>query len=250
MAEQASTASTNDATPSVADGLAAPLESSDRFATFTAEDVTFAQLQAPVGGAAKRAIDIAGALAALIFLAPVMLLCAAAIAATSRGPVIFAHQRIGFGGRRFPCLKFRTMWQDADVRLGDILNMDERARREWSATQKLAADPRVTAIGRFLRTTSLDELPQLFNVLVGQMSLIGPRPIVDSEVSRYGSAFHYYVRTRPGITGLWQVSGRSTTSYGERVELDKRYASDWSLLGDLKIAAQTVVVVLQRTGAH
>ena len=203
----------------------------------------------PVGGLSKRMIDVCGASAALLAAVPLMLLCILAIKLTSRGKVFFAHQRIGFNGQTFGCLKFRWMYEDAAERLETILATDPAAKAEWDANQKLARDPRVTPVGAFMRRTSLDELPQFINVLLGHMSLVGPRPIVRAEAPRYGAAYADYIKARPGITGAWQVSGRSDTGYDQRVKLDSAYVDGWTLAGDVKILAQTVVVVLKQKGA-
>jgi Undecaprenyl-phosphate galactose phosphotransferase WbaP len=202
-----------------------------------------------VGGLRKRLFDMVGAFALLVFLAPVMLLIALAIRILDPGPVIFGHRRIGAGDRRFQCFKFRTMVVNSKEVLQALLDSDPEARAEWEATQKLRNDPRITLLGRILRETSLDELPQLFNVLRGDMSLVGPRPIVDAEIERYGSDFDAYCRARPGITGLWQVSGRSNTSYDRRVQLDVAYVSNWSLVKDISILVKTISVVLKREGS-
>jgi lipopolysaccharide/colanic/teichoic acid biosynthesis glycosyltransferase len=203
----------------------------------------------PVGGWPKRLIDICGASAALLLAGPLMLICILAIKLTSRGKALFAHQRLGFNGETFPCLKFRSMYPDAAERLEIILATDPAARAEWDENQKLARDPRVTPVGHFLRRTSLDELPQFINVLLGHMSLVGPRPIVRAEAPRYGANYADYTKARPGITGLWQVSGRSDTGYGERVQLDTAYVNEWTLAKDVKILFQTVNVVLRQKGA-
>ncbi|MBV8336761.1 MAG: sugar transferase [Alphaproteobacteria bacterium] len=196
----------------------------------------------------KRALDAAGALALIVLLSPIMLLIAALVAMEG-GPVLFGHERVGFGGRPFRCLKFRTMVPNAAEVLADLLARDPAAAREWATTQKLRNDPRITHVGKFLRKTSLDELPQLWNILVGEMSLVGPRPIVQSEVERYGSDIDYYYAVRPGLTGLWQVRGRSNTSYAERIEMDFEYVSSRSVGRDLKILIETVPAVLRRSGA-
>lgn len=203
----------------------------------------------PVGGWTKRLTDICGASAALLMAAPLMLICIIAIKLTGKGKALFAHQRLGFNGEPFPCFKFRTMYADAAERLETILANDPAARAEWDANQKLVNDPRVTPVGAFLRRTSLDELPQFLNVLLGHMSLVGPRPIVRAEAPRYGAAYADYMKARPGITGLWQVSGRSDTGYDQRVELDAAYVNGWTLTQDVKILAQTVIVVLRQKGA-
>jgi UDP-galactose-lipid carrier transferase len=164
-------------------------------------------------------------------------------------PIFYSHTRIGAGASRFGCLKFRSMRSDADMVLQRLLHTDPAARAEWARTQKLRQDPRITRIGRILRSTSLDELPQLINVLRLEMSLVGPRPIVASELHHYGEDIAYYYETRPGMTGLWQVSGRTGTSYERRVQLDSWYVRNWSIWQDLAIMVQTVPAVLKRRGA-
>lgn len=197
-----------------------------------------------------RALDLLIATVALVFVAPLMLAVAIAIKLQDGGPVLFGHRRIGYGGRSFKCWKFRSMVVDADTRLKALLEVSPEARQEWEESHKLRKDPRITGFGRFLRVSSLDELPQLLNVLQGEMSLVGPRPIVTSEVVRYGRWFRHYVSVRPGITGLWQISGRSDVSYAERVAMDVLYARNvsWSLY--VKILIGTVPAVLTRTGSY
>ncbi len=201
--------------------------------------------------ALKRLLDVAGAVGLLAALLPVLLFIALLVKADG-GPVLFAHERVGRGGRRFGCLKFRSMVVDSAERLERLLATDPEARAEWEAARKLKRDPRVTAIGRFLRASSLDELPQLLNVLRGEMSLVGPRPVQAAELAEhYGpAAAAQYASVRPGITGLWQVSGRSDTSYAARVALDLRYVANPTLLGDLRILLKTPVAVLGRRGAY
>lgn len=204
---------------------------------------------AGLNAALKRMLDVLGAGALLVLLAPVFLVLAALVRRDG-GPAFYAHTRVGQGGRGFGCLKFRSMVIDSQARLDALLASDPAARAEWDATRKLKNDPRITAVGRFLRKTSLDELPQLINVLRGEMSLVGPRPVVAAELAEYyGSAAAHYMSVRPGITGLWQVSGRSNTSYAQRVALDVAYASQPSLWTDIKILARTPMVVLARRGA-
>ena len=199
---------------------------------------------------AKRALDILGAGVGLVLLAPFFLIVALMVRADG-GPAFFAHQRVGRGGKLFGCLKFRSMVIDSQARLEALLANDPAARAEWEATRKLKNDPRITRIGRFLRSTSLDELPQLINVLLGEMSLVGPRPVQEAEIDRYyGASAAHYMAVRPGITGLWQVSGRSETSYESRVALDVSYVSRPSLLADISILLRTPVAVLSRRGAH
>jgi Undecaprenyl-phosphate galactose phosphotransferase WbaP len=199
---------------------------------------------------AKRALDVIGAGLGLVLLAPFFLVVALLVRADG-GPAFFAHQRVGRGGKLFGCLKFRSMVIDSQARLEALLASDPAARAEWEATRKLKNDPRITRIGRFLRSTSLDELPQLINVLRGDMSLVGPRPVQEAEIDRYyGASAAHYMAVRPGITGLWQVSGRSETSYESRVALDVSYVSRPSMLADLSILLRTPVAVLSRRGAH
>jgi undecaprenyl-phosphate galactose phosphotransferase len=199
--------------------------------------------------AAKAILDVTVAGLALLLASPLLLLLAVMIRRDG-GPALFAHRRIGAGGQPFPCLKFRTMVVDADQVLAEALAHDPEAAAEWAARRKLAQDPRITRLGRFLRRTSLDELPQLINVLRREMSLVGPRPIVESEVPLYGAAIAQYYATRPGLTGLWQVSGRSGTSYARRVQLDVWYVNNWSLWHDLAVLLKTVPAVLGRDGAQ
>lgn len=203
----------------------------------------------PIGGVAKRTFDIVVAAIILVFIAPLLLVLTIAVRAQDGGPSIYGHRRVGLGGRPFACLKFRTMVTNADEVLGNLLASDPAASREWCANRKLAQDPRVTPIGKFLRRSSLDELPQIFNVLRGEMSLVGPRPVVEEELVRYDLAKVHYLRARPGITGLWQVSGRSNTTYGRRVELDKAYVLRWTFAKDIMIVLRTVPALATRSGA-
>ncbi len=198
----------------------------------------------------KRTLDIAVALVALLIGAPVLIVIALLVKLGSRGPVLYAHTRIGVNGRRFAAWKFRTMYIDGDNLLQAYLRIDRAARAEWQRDQKLRDDPRVTRIGNFLRRWSLDELPQIWNVLRGDMSVVGPRPIVNAEAERYGDVFSLYTSVKPGITGLWQVSGRNDTTYAERVRFDAYYVRNWSPWLDVYILARTLVVLLRRTGAY
>lgn len=195
-----------------------------------------------------RSLDVLIALVALVVMAPVLVLIALMIWAQDGGSPLFAHRRIGRGGASFPCFKFRTMVTDADARLEHLLATDAESAEEWTRDQKLRSDPRITPLGQFLRISSLDEIPQLLNVVLGQMSLVGPRPIVESEVPRYGRYFSVYCRVRPGITGLWQVSGRNDLSYRRRVVLDTVYCRAKSVPLDLLILGRTVPAVLSRRG--
>lgn len=203
----------------------------------------------PVGGALKRGLDVVIAATALVALSPLFLFVTIILRLTDPGPVFFGHKRVGLGGRSFRCLKFRTMCVDADVVLERLLASDPEIAAEWEATRKLRNDPRISRIGRVLREYSLDELPQLINVLRGEMSLVGPRPVVTSELTRYGNAAVHYLSARPGITGLWQVSGRSDTTYRARVSLDARYVTEWSLTGDVVILLRTIPAVLGARGS-
>jgi exopolysaccharide production protein ExoY len=199
----------------------------------------------PIGGGGKRLMDIAVASVALCLAAPVMLVVAASTLAAEGGPVIFAHRRIGFSGKPFQCYKFRTMRRDAAEVLERYLADNPEAAREWGERKKLKHDPRVTVLGRILRLSSLDELPQFLNVLRGEMSCIGPRPVVADELRLYGNCAGDYLSARPGITGLWQVSGRNSIGYADRVRLDSHYVRNWSLRGDLMILLRTVFAVLR-----
>lgn len=197
-----------------------------------------------------RAIDIIISLAAILLLLPLLLITMIAVKLTSRGPMLFAHHRLGFGGRTFPCLKFRTMVVDAQERLQHILETDPEARAEWMRDHKLRKDPRITPIGKFLRASSIDELPQFVNVLRGEMSIVGPRPIVKGEVARYGRYFAHYCSVKPGITGLWQVSGRNDVSYRRRVAMDVRYSRLRSVELNIRIIVLTVPMVVLARGSY
>ncbi len=190
------------------------------------------------------------ALLLLLLLSPLMLLVAWLTWRRDGAPILFAHYRVGHGGKLFRCLKFRTMYRESEQMLANLLRDSAQAREEWQRDQKLSNDPRVTPIGRFLRRTSLDELPQLFNVLRGEMVLVGPRPITVTELTRYGRVRWHYLSVRPGITGLWQVSGRNDVSYDERVALDRNYVEKRSVWLDIRILFKTVGVVLSRDGAR
>jgi Undecaprenyl-phosphate galactose phosphotransferase WbaP len=199
---------------------------------------------------AKRALDLACAAALAILVLPLAVVVAVLIKVESRGPVFYRHSRIGREGRRIAIWKFRTMAANADRVLEHYLRAHPEMAAEWRQDRKLRHDPRVTRLGRFLRRTSLDELPQLLNVFRGDMSLVGPRPIVTEEIEKYSEAYRLYTRVRPGLTGLWQVSGRNDTSYEERVALDTYYVRNWSPWLDVYLLARTVTVVLARAGAY
>jgi exopolysaccharide production protein ExoY len=201
-------------------------------------------------GLGARILDVAGALALLIFTAPLVALIVLLVKLQDGGPIIFGHRRIGHGGQMFTCFKVRTMVVDADERLDQLLATDPDARAEWALDQKLRNDPRITTFGRFLRKSSLDELPQLINVLRGDMSLVGPRPIVLEEAPRYGQWLKHYCAVRPGITGIWQVSGRNNLSYRRRVACDVLYARRQSTALNIKILLITIPAVLSQDGSH
>ena len=185
----------------------------------------------------------------LVLLSPVMAVIALCIWREDGAPLVFAHWRVGQRGRLFRCLKFRSMVRDADARLADLLAHDDAARIEWARDHKLRNDPRVLRIGRLLRSASLDELPQLFNVLAGDMHLVGPRPVVVQEIRRYGEHKRHYLSVKPGMTGLWQVSGRNKLSYEQRVALDAQYVETRSPALDASILMRTVRVLVTRDGA-
>lgn len=201
-------------------------------------------------GGVKRLFDFAIALAALICLLPALITVALVIWLQDRGPVFFSHQRVGRYGRPFRCWKFRSMRTNGDALLKAYFAAHPEAAEEWAETQKLRRDPRVTGFGRFIRKASIDELPQLWNVLVGDMSLVGPRPITRPELDRYGKERRYYLLVRPGITGLWQISGRSEAAYDARVKFDRDYVEQWTFLRDLRIILLTIPAVLIARGAH
>lgn len=197
----------------------------------------------------RSGFDKLFALAALLFFLPVIALIALLLLVLEGRPLFFGHERIGKDGRTFRCLKFRTMATDANERLAALLASDAGARAEWEMHQKLDHDPRVTCLGVLLRKSSLDELPQFINVMRGDMALVGPRPIVATEAHHYGNHYPDYLSVKPGITGLWQVNGRSSTTYEERVALDMDYIHNRSFGRDLLILAKTVWVVFTRAGA-
>lgn len=203
-----------------------------------------------LGGALKRWFDVLGAAAAIVLLLPLFGLIALAIKLWDRGPIFYRHKRIGVGGGAFDCLKFRTMVVNSDEVLGRHLAADGEAAREWEETRKLKRDPRVTPLGSSMRKTSIDELPQLVNILKGDMSFVGPRPIVTAEVPKYGACIEHYLRARPGLTGPWQISGRNDVDYATRVALDRTYVEEWSLWRDLAIIAKTARVVVNARGCY
>lgn len=204
----------------------------------------------PAQRVAKRILEFVLILLSLPVLGVLFVLVPLLIKASSPGPVFFRHRRIGFDGREIGIWKFRTMVENADALLQEHLRSHPELQSEWEQNFKFKEDPRVTRIGKFLRRTSLDELPQIWNVLQGEMSLIGPRPIVKEEVHLYGEDFRVYKQVRPGITGLWQVSGRNDLSYPERVTLDVYYVQNWSIWLDIHILLHTILAALQARGAY
>ncbi|MBN8525205.1 MAG: undecaprenyl-phosphate galactose phosphotransferase WbaP, partial [Planctomycetes bacterium] len=198
----------------------------------------------------KRCVDCISVVLGLLLFWWIFAGIALAVKLSSPGPILYGQRRIGRGGREFTAWKFRSMVADADAILAGYLAAHPELRAEWERDHKLKDDPRVTWIGRLLRRTSLDELPQLWNILTGEMSLVGPRPIVQDEVAKYGERFALYQKVRPGLSGLWQVSGRNDTTYAERVALDCYYVRNWSVWLDLVILARTVRVVLLGKGAY
>ncbi len=197
----------------------------------------------------KTLLDRFGAAAGLVALSPLFLVLAWQVKKDG-GPAFYAQTRVGYRGRQFKCWKFRSMVVGADQILKDLLAKDPVAKAEWDRDFKLKNDPRITRVGHFLRKTSLDELPQLWNVLRGDMSLVGPRPVTEKETLFYGEHLQTYQSVKPGMTGLWQVSGRNDTTYAERVQLDSTYVRTRSFSGDLAIIAKTALVMLTRRGAY
>jgi Undecaprenyl-phosphate galactose phosphotransferase WbaP len=208
------------------------------------------RLLLPLPRLTKRLADLMLTIVGGLLILPILLLIAAAVKLSSRGPVFYSQERLGQDGRRFRAWKFRTMVPNADAALAEYLRKHPEMQVEWAQYHKLKVDPRVTSVGRWLRKTSLDELPQLWNVLMGEMSLVGPRPIVNAEIVKYGPAFAMYESVVPGITGLWQVSGRNNTSYEQRIDFDQSYIRNWSLRMDAQILLATIDVVLRRRGAY
>ena len=221
---------------------------------FFGDDQLFLRLQNNLGRrlnrVIKRVTDVICASIAIFLLSPFLVLISIFIITNTKSGVLFRHKRIGKNGKFFYCLKFKTMYNNSQEILTELLANNEEVRLEWEKDFKLKNDPRVTPIGRFLRKSSLDELPQLFNVLLGDMSLVGPRPVVEAEINKYKDDFYYYKLVCPGITGLWQISGRNDIDYTNRVRLDVCYIKNWSLWYDFVILLKTVQVVLKRSGAY
>jgi len=201
--------------------------------------------------AVKRLFDLTSIVVILILFWWLILGVMIAVRLTTGNPVIFGHKRVGRDGREFKCYKFRSMVPNADEVLAQLLANDASAREEWNRYYKLKSDPRITRVGRFIRKTSFDEFPQLWNVLMNDMSIVGPRPVVRKELDMYyGCARSHYESVKPGLTGLWQVSGRNDMEYDERVELDKRYVSSWNVFSDFMIVMRTVGVIFGKRGAY
>ncbi|MDR2517970.1 MAG: undecaprenyl-phosphate galactose phosphotransferase WbaP [Spirochaetaceae bacterium] len=212
--------------------------------------VTSHKLKMPWNLRIKRFVDLGASLLMGLILLPLLLFIAFLVKATSPGPALFGHTRIGQGGTRFKAYKFRSMAKNAEELLQKLLEADPQARAEWEANRKIKNDPRITKLGKFLRQTSLDEFPQLINIIKGEMSLVGPRPIVEDEAAKYGEDFNRIFSVKPGLSGLWQVSGRSDTDYNERVAFDMYYLQSWSVWLDLWVLYKTVWVVLKGKGAY
>jgi len=204
---------------------------------------------AALGGVRKRVLDIFLIVCFMPLTVPLILALMVLVKASDGGAVFFAHRRVGFGGKQFNCWKFRTMVENGDRILADYLARNPQERLLWETQRKLKDDPRITPLGAIMRKLSLDELPQLWNILRGEMSIVGPRPVVMDELALYGNCVRHYLRTRPGLTGLWQVSGRSFTTYRYRVLLDRTYVTRWSVPLDLWIIARTIPAVVASRGA-
>lgn len=229
-----------------------PLDSTDMSFIFSHEVMIFRVQQNLAKWSSrilKRTFDIVGALGIILLLSPLLIYISRKVRKDG-GTAIYGHERVGKGGKPFKCLKFRSMVVNSKEVLEELLANDPEVKAEWDATFKLKNDPRITSIGHFLRRTSLDELPQLFNVLKGEMSLVGPRPIITAELERYNDEVDYYLLSKPGMTGLWQVSGRSDVDYDTRVYLDAWYVKNWSMWNDIAILFKTINVVLKKDGAY
>ena len=237
----------------VPDLIGTPMSSADLSVLFSEKILMLNlknNLSRPYNRIFKRIFDLTLTICGGVLISPILLVIALIVAFENRGNVIFAHKRVGAAGKKFPCYKFQTMVPDAEAKLAKYLAENPEAKREWDETFKLTNDPRVTGIGKLLRRTSLDELPQLWNVLRGEMSLVGPRPIVQAEIPRYGKNIREYYMVLPGITGMWQVSGRSDTTYAERVAMDTWYVRNWSVWIDIMYLFKTVKAVFTSRGAY
>ncbi|MGV1792262.1 sugar transferase [Rhizobium lusitanum] len=226
------------------------MKSATRSATSAFFSAAESDVFPPTGGVLKRVFDVSAAMTALVLISPLFVMLMLLVKLTDRGPAFYGHRRIGHNGKSFRCLKFRTMMVDGDKILHAHLQADPRAMEEWRATRKLQNDPRVTVVGAVLRKLSLDELPQLINIIRGEMSVVGPRPVVEDELELYETAAIYYLQSRPGLTGLWQVSGRNDVSYESRVAFDTHYVKNWSLSSDMMIIAKTIPAVCLSRGSY
>ncbi|HBH5128100.1 TPA: undecaprenyl-phosphate galactose phosphotransferase WbaP [Escherichia coli] len=229
-----------------------PLDSTDMSFIFSHEVMIFRVQQNLAKWSSriiKRCFDLFGSICIILILSPLLIYIYMKVKKDG-GPAIYGHDRVGIHGKTFKCLKFRSMVVNSKEILDELLKNDPKAKEEWDATFKLKNDPRITKIGAFLRKTSLDELPQLLNVLKGEMSLVGPRPIINAELERYNDQVDYYLLSKPGMTGLWQVSGRSDVDYDTRVYFDAWYVKNWSMWNDIAILLKTVIVVLKKDGAY
>jgi undecaprenyl-phosphate galactose phosphotransferase len=230
-----------------------PLINAEVFTSVNHRGLAFStrnNLLSPVDKMFKLFFDFTMTSILMIIFSPILLLLYLVVFISTKGKPIFKHARIGKGAKPFAVYKFRTMYSNADRLLQDLLENDDLIKEEWEKEFKLKDDPRITSIGKFLRKTSLDELPQLINVIKGEMSLVGPRPIVQEEILKYGNYFNYFKAVKPGITGLWQISGRNDVDYDERVQLDTWYVRNWSIEQDLIILMKTIVTVLLRKGSY
>ncbi|MEL9636547.1 undecaprenyl-phosphate galactose phosphotransferase WbaP [Escherichia coli] len=229
-----------------------PLDSTDMSFIFSHEVMIFRVQQNLAKWSSriiKRCFDLFGSICIILILSPLLIYIYMKVKKDG-GPAIYGHDRVGINGKTFKCLKFRSMVVNSKEILDELLKNDPKAKEEWDATFKLKNDPRITKIGAFLRKTSLDELPQLLNVLKGEMSLVGPRPIINAELERYNDQVDYYLLSKPSMTGLWQVSGRSDVDYDTRVYFDAWYVKNWSMWNDIAILLKTVIVVLKKDGAY
>jgi exopolysaccharide production protein ExoY len=223
---------------------------SDAAVLIDTADAGYLQTPRPIGGWSKRCLDVTCSAIALVLFSPLFLMISLLVKLSDGGPVFYHHQRLGCRSRLFPCYKFRTMRVDADAALKRHLLASPHAAREWSETRKLKSDPRITSVGAVLRQLSLDELPQLINIVRGEMSIVGPRPVTSDELQMYGPNAPFYLRARPGLTGAWQVSGRNDVSYDTRVILDRSYVENWSLWTDISIILKTIPAVVTGRGTY
>lgn len=226
------------------DGARGDLEPQVCLPVETSKEPNLFRVSAGIENSLKRAIDIVGALTFFLVFGPLYLVVVVCVRCQGGGPIHYQQQRLGKDGKLFVLYKFRSMVPDAERVLEDFLASDAKAQAEWATFQKLKNDPRILPVGRFLRRFSLDELPQFWNVLRGDMSLVGPRPCMERQRSLYGNAWEHYISVRPGLTGLWQVSRRGELTFAQRVELDVEYITRWSLWMDLRILVRTVGAVV------